>query len=452
MSFNNLLVRGFERFRGTSIIRYTSKLLEMDFYSRPDLDKHVKEKWTSLRAVLKSNVWYVNFLKEKGINEFPESIEEFPILSKDDLRDYYAYIRNNPPKGKYNLVRSGGTTGNPVQLFMSYESRSWAGAALYRYYSWWNMKFGTRIGILWGSQSEAGASKFTKNWKKLKNRVSNRLLLNTFFIDDKILLGHYQSLSKFNPVVLRGYANSLYEFALYIKSRNLPVWSNLKTISTTSEKMTIQMQALIEETFKVPVTNQYGCGEVNGIAFECPEGRQMHIAEEHAIIEVVDEKNKGIKETSGRLLITDLDNYVTPVVRYEVGDFGVISDSECICGREHMILTEITGRLSEALILGNERKIAPSYWSVLLRPYVEITQACVRVISPFHLQIDLILNQQLNEETLSFLKSSVVNAVGENITVEWRSVNRIPTVKSGKKPWVRKVDEEIEIEQKVTEI
>lgn len=314
---------------------------------------------------------------------------------------------------------------------------------MYRYYDWWKISFGNRISVLWGAQDPAGTSSIKKSWKKIKNRISKRLILNTFFLDTAILAHHYEKIYRFNPSTLRGYANSLYEFALYVRSNGLPVWPSLKVISSTSEKLSDEMRSLIEEVFKVPVTNQYGCGEVNGIAFECPEGRSLHIAEEHAIIEVVDDHGTPITGRPGRILITDLDNEIMPIIRYEVGDIGVITDSLCVCGRQHKVLCEITGRLSEALVLANGRKIAPSYWSVLLRPYEQITQACVRVINGSSLQVDMVLQCDIPTEVVQYLRTSVRTAVGEDIQFELRKVDSIPTVKSGKKPWVRRVQDEV---------
>jgi phenylacetate-CoA ligase len=447
MSFNNPLIKMFERIRGTEIISRTETLLLTDRLKRDEIDRLVDDKKRRLlNHFLSSGNPYSAFACDSKISSGLPSLDRLPILTKRQLRSFYPSVKESVEKDhhrKFNLVRSGGTTGDPVQLFMSYESRSWAGGAMYRYYHWWNIRFRDRIGILWGAQEPADARALSSRWKRLKNSLSNRLVLNTFYIDGPILERHYHTLYKFNPSTLRGYANSLYEFALFMRRNSLPVWRELRVVSSTSEKLTKEMQDVIESTLGAPVTNQYGCGEVNSVAFECPEGRNLHIAEEHVIVEVVDEDGKPVVGKPGKILLTDLDNYLTPVIRYEVGDLGTISGEPCGCGRPHYVLKEITGRLSEALNLGNGRKIAPSYWSVLLRPYLEVEQACVRILNDFHLEIDLVLRRGLSSDVLDYLKTSVSKAVGENVKVVWRKVDRIPNVKSGKKPYVRRIEDEI---------
>jgi phenylacetate-CoA ligase len=444
MNFNNPVLKLLEKIRGTSIIDLTSVLMKMDRFSRAELDSYSGAKLAKLvKHHVESSQVYRELIKKPFDFAHPD-LAKLPILRKDDLRHLYKSVDNAAIKNqRYNIVRSGGTTGVPVQMFMSYASRSWGGAAMYRYYEWWKIRFGNRIAVLWGAQDPAGTTSTKKFWKKVKNRMSNRLILNTFFLDDIILEQHYKAINRFDPNTLRGYANSLYEFALYVRSHQLTIWPSLKVISSTSEKLSDEMKSVIEQVFKVPVTNQYGCGEVNGIAFECPEGRSLHIAEEHAIIEVVDDDGNPLTDTPGRILITDLDNEIMPIIRYEVGDIGVITNAHCKCGRQHKVLREITGRLSEALVLANGRKIAPSYWSVLLRPYEQITQACVRVISERSLQVDMVLQRDVPPEVVQYLRTSVSAAVGQDIQFELRKVDSIPAVKSGKKPWVRRVQDEV---------
>jgi phenylacetate-CoA ligase len=214
----------------------------------------------------------------------------------------------------------------------------------------------------------------------------------------------------------------------------------------TSDKLTDAMRASMKSIFQVPVTSYYGCGEVMGVSGDC-EKISQHISEEHIILETVDDDGRPVVDKPGRILLTDLDNYAMPLVLYEVGDIGIITHEPCTCGRVHTILQEITGRLSETLDLANSRRIAPSYWSVLFRPIEQIKRGCVRIVKPDHLEIDLVLSAPIPEENYVYLKESVAEAVGAGIRVDWREVDTIPRVRSGKYPWVRKAEDEIPDEE-----
>ncbi len=46
----------------------------------------------------------------------------------------------------------------------------------------------------------------------------------------------------------------------------------------------------------------------------------------------------------GRVLITTLENYLMPLVRYDLSDYAIASDGTCRCGRTLPLLGRIVGR------------------------------------------------------------------------------------------------------------
>jgi phenylacetate-CoA ligase len=48
-----------------------------------------------------------------------------------------------------------------------------------------------------------------------------------------------------------------------------------------------------------------------------------------------------------------------PLIRYKVGDFGVLSDEECPCGRTLPLLSRIEGRCDSLLLLPGGRTLSP---------------------------------------------------------------------------------------------
>lgn len=439
-----------EDLRGTRILPVLAELRHSDRMSRFELSMMQNQKLARLMQHVNMNCpWYRRHWAKAGMAATDvrtvKDLAWLPILSKEDLRDGQrnGFTAKNIDRRRVHRAASGGTSGDPVQVLVSRESRSAAGAALLRYLEWWGRRFGERMGVLWGRQDAFATTRLFRVQRALKHFLTRRLILNTFFLNTEVLDAYYRRLFQFDPVILRGYANSLYLMARYMQEHGLAAWPSLRLVSSTSEKLTPDMRALIEAVFRAPVADQYGCTEVEGVAFECPEGRSLHITEEHVIVEVVDDHDHPVEDAPGRILLTDLDNAAMPLIRYQVGDLGVMSRGPCACGRSHSILRDVIGRLSDALDLANGRQIAPAYWSVVFRPYPQIRQACVRVLSSSSLQIDMVLSGQLSGEVERYLRASVAKAVGDGITVEWRRVERIPPVKSGKTPWVRRPEAEV---------
>lgn len=85
----------------------------------------------------------------------------------------------------------------------------------------------------------------------------------------------------------------------------------------------------MEAFFYCKVASQYGCYEVNSIAYECPF-HKLHVMTENVYVEIVEDN---------QICITSKHNRVMPFVRYKVGDRGrLCTDKNCSCGSQEPIL------------------------------------------------------------------------------------------------------------------
>ncbi|MCU7822168.1 phenylacetate--CoA ligase family protein [Kitasatospora sp. DSM 101779] len=78
----------------------------------------------------------------------------------------------------------------------------------------------------------------------------------------------------------------------------------------------------------------YQCGELGGTLH--------HLCEDYNLIEVVDEQGRPVPDgTAGELLVTSMQKFEGPLIRYRIGDLGRIVRHACGCG--------VTGRVLEYL-------------------------------------------------------------------------------------------------------
>jgi phenylacetate-CoA ligase len=143
------------------------------------------------------------------------------------------------------------------------------------------------------------------------------------------------------PAYLYGYVSMIAGLARYVQQHKLPPVPGLRSVITTSEVLDDNSRAVIEDTFQVKVFNEYGCGEVGSIAHECEHG-SMHLMADNVIAET--DTSNSPDGSSGRLIITDLHNYAMPLIRYDIGDYGTLSDKPCACGRGLPVIERIHGR------------------------------------------------------------------------------------------------------------
>jgi len=109
------------------------------------------------------------------------------------------------------------------------------------------------------------------------------------------------------------------------------------------------------------VFDVYGLMEAGLLGFECSEHQGLHGFEDKVIYEVVDPRSGEAKSVGeeGELVVTTLDLEGQPLIRYRTGDITTIEEERCGCGRTHLRLRGIKGRLDERVIV-EESEVFPS--------------------------------------------------------------------------------------------
>jgi phenylacetate-CoA ligase len=124
----------------------------------------------------------------------------------------------------------------------------------------------------------------------------------------------------------------------FIKQLGVKVWLHLNDYRDPET-----VKAL--ESIGVRCLSSYSAAEVGPIAFECSKNQgYFHVAHSNVLVECDEHTTVLFEGTSlGRLLITHLHSYATPVIRYDIGDFGKI-EQRCPCGHDGPVIASIFGR------------------------------------------------------------------------------------------------------------
>ena len=95
----------------------------------------------------------------------------------------------------------------------------------------------------------------------------------------------------------------------------------------------------------VPSLSIYSAGEVGPIAYECSKYQGCyHVANTNVMVECDDQLTVSFNGVLlSRLLITHLHSHATPIIRYDVGDFGQL-EAQCRCGHDGPTISNIFGR------------------------------------------------------------------------------------------------------------
>ena len=310
--------------RGTHIVAAEKFLEKSDFWTREQIEAYQFQKLQKLVVFSYQHVPYYHQLfnniglKPEDIKNI-DDIRKIPILTKEIVRkEYHNLLADNinTNSRKIKAAKTGGTTGMPLKFYKNTQTRDFTWGAYYRWYKWMGINNGDKEAVLWGDASILNKSKIQVLKSTIINKMSNTLSINSFNLNENTLPKIARNLINFKPVILRGYLSAILQVAKYFNENNLTL-PTLKAISSTTETLLPLYREYIEYSFNVKIIDQYGCGECNSIAFECASHSGLHINEEHCLLEILDSLDNPCNNTSGRVIITDLDNYAFPFIRYE---------------------------------------------------------------------------------------------------------------------------------------
>jgi phenylacetate-coenzyme A ligase PaaK-like adenylate-forming protein len=145
----------------------------------------------------------------------------------------------------------------------------------------------------------------------------------------------------------------------------------LRQVTNISERLMPQARAHYEEIFGAPVLDDYAMGECLFLTNGCAPTGGMHINADWAILEVVDENNRPVPagEPGAKVLITNLANYVQPIIRYEIGDIVTMAKIHCNCGNNMPLIERVEGRDSDIFYIDTaegEKPLQPSVFELAL--------------------------------------------------------------------------------------
>lgn len=351
-------------------------------------------------------------------------LRRLPVLPKADLRDHLAAIRTGPVE-KLVKRQTSGSTGIPLVVWAEPLARDAWAAALFRFLEWWEIRPGDRrVSLI--SRMDLTAQRW---WKQLL--IANVIEISAMDLSTAALDRLTRWLERGRTTALLGYPSSLVFFAQHLLARGAGPY-RLRAVIATGEMLYDDHRALMRRAFGCPVINEYGSSETGHIAGECPAG-SLHIAAENVLAEVTDAGADG--GAAGELLLTDLTNRATPLIRYQIGDRGRPGGA-CDCGRGLPVLEELAGRVSELVVFPDGRRadftIVAGVIESLAENGIPLRQYQVIQRTPAVLEILLAGPDSLAGagETLRY---RLREALPAPIEVEVRVVDAIPAEPSGKR-------------------
>jgi phenylacetate-CoA ligase len=430
-----------DMFFNTRIMRYLHELDDTQWWSPSQLQDLQTRKLHNLVQHAYANVPFYRLrfdqqkLKPEDIRS-AEDLPKLPLLTKREIKDNFPdklTARNIAEKDMLPGL-TGGSTGRPLQFYRFRDSTSRDWAAALRAWSWAGYRPGHKYATLWGSPLTL--EKQSELPGRLRNLLMRNLLLSAYEMDESSLRRYAEQLERYEPRFIRGYASAVFLLAQTLQQQGIGSLSP-QAVFTTSEMLFCYQRELIEEQLRCKVFDHYGSGEVHSVAHECEQHCGYHITAENMIVEFINEDGSTCQAgEQGELVITDLNNYATPLLRYNIEDVGVPEDRPCACGRGLPLIRSLQGRSSEILRLPNGRLVPLGYWVVLFETVSGVEQYQVVQNTLNRLTVKIIKNPSFTQGDLTHIATNLRRLGGEELDYEIQMVDAIPVSASGKRRFV----------------
>jgi len=363
-----------------------------------------------------------------------DDLPKIPLLAKDDVRAnlYFSLLSDTYDKRRVLKVSTSGSTGEPFVCYADQRQLEQRWAATQRSMEWTGYRFGDRQVRLW---HQTVGMKFTQVWRERIDAFFNRrIFIPAFQMSEANIVRTLQKIDAYRPALLDGYAESFNLLALYTKI--VPILeARPKGIISSAQVLPPQSRQAIEEAFHCSVFDKYGSREFSGIAYECPAHRGHHVVAENYIVEILKDGRPALPGETGEIVVTDLNNYCMPMIRYRIGDLAVAVDpaQTCSCGRGLPLVGSIEGRV-QAIIVNSEGVYLPgTFFAHFFKDHDQVVrQYQIVQEEDGRITLKIVKAENYDEDEFARMILDLRVHLGQTTTLHTEFVDHIPMVRTGK--------------------
>jgi len=441
----SIVIPVFDLYRGTGCVEYLDRLKKSQWLPRDGILLLQNEYLGRIINHAYDHVlYYRRIFEERGLKpqdiRSAEDLRKLPVLTKSKVREYLGVLRATGfPDKKLFINSTSGSTGEPLQFYSTYDDfYNWGFAAAYRAYEWAGFDMGVKnIWIRGNFKYESAIRKYIAEFLQTleKTRIIDPVSLSRTELSRLVGI-----LGKFQPSVIRGYSSAISILAGYIEGE-LHSSFKLRSIISTGEQLYGYQRNLCSRIFECDVYNHYGAMEVRAIATECSEHHGLHIAAENVIVEVVDERGMPLPAgQEGKILVTNLHNYAMPLIRYEIGDLGVLSDESCPCGRGLPLLTGLNGRTSDVIVTPGGKLLSGAALIDISADLRGVSQYQIVQEDTKNIAVNIVPEKKYSDTERTEIMNGIIdryrNVLGHGMEITVNFTNRIETTQIGKRKFV----------------
>jgi phenylacetate-CoA ligase len=396
-----------------------------EFEAYIDIKKH-----EILEFHFKHNSFYKNHIGSGTIEDW----NAIPVLTK---KNFQQPLKQRLTEG-YNyrnqyVNKTSGSSGNPFIFAKDKYCHALTWHEFIDRYSWYDIDLDDSYQARFYGIPLQKVSYYKE---RFKDWLSHRYRFSVFDLSadamkENLNLFKYQKFEYIN-----GYTSAIVQFAKYLEEKEVvlsEVCPTLKCCIVTSEMLYEKDRLLLEKQFNIPIVNEYGAAEVGLIAFKNLEN-EWQVNSETILVEILDDNNNPLPYgEEGKIVITSFYNKAHPIIRYELGDIGVLDKKST---PKKPILKQLLGRTSDIISLPSGKKAAGLTFYYITKTIIEdeakVKEFVITQLELNRFKITYVSDDNLTETQKQQIALAVETYLEANLNLEFEKVEELIRAKSGK--------------------
>lgn len=427
----------YQKFTGRRVLDRLDELNRTQWLSRDELLNLQRNKLHRLLEYAYEHVPYyhrqfdrIGFRPADVLTDLT-SMHKIPVLTKAIIHDNFDDLLTTETQYHKQMGKNttGGSTGHPLVFMQDNNFRDYVTADILRHLGWAGWQLGQVNAYIYGASFEVEKAQEIRT--RLMDWALNRFLTNAYVLSEESMSAFVTQVRRRRPRIVFGYASSLYRFAQFVRERG---FDDIKfdAIFSTAEVLYPAQRQFIEEVMEGKMFNRYATRELSCISCECEAHTGLHASIENVYIEILKDDQPAQAGEVGDIIVTNLNNYGMPFIRYSVEDMGAwhVGD-ECPCGRGLPMMDLVQGRRVDVFKTRDGQEVWGGFASLLFgMKGVKRFQLVQKSLD--HVVARIVKDADLDKAGLAEIERTVKIALGDHVNVEFEFPDEIAVYDSGK--------------------
>ncbi|WP_309640597.1 phenylacetate--CoA ligase family protein [Flavobacterium sp.] len=383
-----------------------------------------------LQYHLQNNTFYKNLIDNKSI----ENWADIPVMRKIHFqKPLQERLSKGYTKKNVYINKTSGSSGDPFVFAKDKFCHALIWANIMRRFHWYGIDFNHSLQArFYGMPLDFIANKKLR----IKDFLSHRYRFNIFDFSEEAMCRMLRKFQNTKFDYINGYTGSIVLLAKFLQKKQLflsDICPTLKVCIVTSEMLFDDDKKLLKDRFNIPIINEYGSAELDIIALESPEG-VWRVNSETLFVEILDEHDRVLPYgQEGRIVVTSLYNKAHPMIRYEVGDIGILDEKSTL---QHPILKKLIGRTNDVAVLPSGKKSpGMTFYSITKKLFDDdgnVKEFVITQTKTDTFEIDYVSENELTEIEISTIKKVLDQFLETGLIYHFNRKDFIERSKSGK--------------------